>query len=189
MATTTKKKSAKKGAKQSYDTLHQLLLLKLQALHDVESEIIKALPKLAKAASDPKLKQAFLDHLQETQAQEERIDTALEKLGNASKSKVTVEAIRGLSKDAEWIVKNVKDASARDAALVAAAQYVEHYEIAGYGTAITWAELMGHTEVVELLKETLREEENADVTLSALAESSLNDKVEMGMDDEVRDDD
>jgi ferritin-like metal-binding protein YciE len=94
---------------------------------------------------------------------------------------VKSEAIRGLVLDGDWVAKNVKDPAAKDAMLIAAAQYVEHYEIAGYGTAITWAELMGHTEVVELLKETLDEEENADVTLSALAESSINDQVDLGM--------
>jgi ferritin-like metal-binding protein YciE len=176
-----KKKSAKKKAKPSYDTLHALLILKLQALHDVESQILKALPKLEKAASDPKLKQAFRDHLKETEAHEERIDEALELLGDTGKGKVKSEAMAGLAKDGDWVAKNVKDPAARDAALIAAAQYVEHYEIAGYGTAITWAKLMGHDNVVSLLKETRSEEENADTTLSALAEGTINEQVETGM--------
>lgn len=78
----------------------------------------------------------------------------------------------------------MKEPTARDAMIIAAAQYVEHYEIAGYGTAIRWATMMDHTDVVELLKETLSEEENADVSLSALAESTINGKVALGMEDE-----
>ena len=177
MATKTQKKPLPKP----YTTLHDLLIVKLQALHDVEGQIIKALPKLSKAATDPKLKQAFDDHLKESEKQEERIDRALELLGDTAKGKIKSEAIRGLADDGDWVTKNVKDPAARDAMLVAAAQYVEHYEIAGYGTAITWAKLMGHSDVVDLLQETLDEEENADITLSALAESAINDQVETGM--------
>ncbi len=185
------KRMAKKitPKKQNYGTLHELLILKLRVLHDVENQIIKALPKMQKAATDPKLKQAFADHLEETKMHEERIDRALEKLGDQSKGRIKSEAMTGLAKDGEWVAKNIKDRAARDAALIGAAQYVEHYEMAGYKTAIAWAELMGHTDVVELLQETMDEEENADTSLSALAESSINRAVESGMDSEEKESD
>ena len=159
-----------------YETLHDLLLLKLQVLHDVESQLIKALPKMAKAATDKKLKEAFTSHLEETKMQEERIDQALELAGDTEKHKETSEAIRGLIKDAEWCIKNIKNPEARDAVLIAAAQYVEHYEMAGYGAARTWATEMGHTEIANLLQQTLDEEGAANHKLTELAKHGINDR-------------
>jgi ferritin-like metal-binding protein YciE len=178
------KKRASAARTQKYETLHDLLILKLRSLHDIESQIIKALPKMAKAASDEKLREAFTSHLEETKNQEAHIDRALELLGDTAKGKSKVEAIRGLIKDAEWIIKSVKNPAARDAILIAAAQYVEHYEIAGYGTAREWASLMGHTEVADLLNETLDEEAAANEKLNTLATKSINEKVESGMDED-----
>lgn len=165
----TKKKS------KTYENLHDLLLLKLEVLHDVESQLIKALPKMAKAASAPELQEAFMMHLEETREQEDRIDQALEMMGRQDKPKEKSAAIRGLIEDAEWCIKNVKNPEARDAILIAAAQYVEHYEMAGYGSALTWAEEMGHAQVAELLQKTLCEEESADSKLSRLAEGGINE--------------
>lgn len=175
-------------AKSQYSTLHDLLILKLRVLHDVENQIIEALPKMAKAASDEKLKAAFTQHLEETKAQEQRIDEALGKAGDTSKKKETSEGMRGIIEDAEWCIDNIKDPQARDVSLIAAAQYVEHYEIAGYGSALAWAEEMGHSEICSLLQTTLDEESAADTKLSKLAEGlmgigGLNKKVESGMDD------
>lgn len=165
----TKKKS------QTYENLHDLLLLKLEVLHDVESQLIKALPKMAEAATAPELRDAFTMHLEETRRQEERIDRALELMGKPEKPKEKSAAIRGLIEDAQWCIKAVKNPEARDAILIAAAQYVEHYEMAGYGSALSWAEEMGHSQIAELLQETLDEEEAADTKLSDLAEGGINE--------------
>ena len=164
-----------------YDTLHELFIQKLQALHDMEGQIIKALPKMAKAATSTKLKEAFETHLEETKVQEERLDEALEMMGDKAKGKEKSEGIRGIIADGEWCIKNITNDEARDASLIAAAQYVEHYEIAGYGTAIEWAREMGHTEVQDLLETTLSEEKMTDEKLTSLAENDINEKVEMGM--------
>lgn len=169
MATTKKKQS-------KYSTLHDLLILKLKALHYAESELMKALPKMAKAASDAQLKQAFTMHLDETRVQKDRLVQALGMLGATGKMLEKSAAIDGLIKDAAWCIANIKDADARDASLIAAAQYVEHYEMAGYGSAKAWAEEMGHSEVVDLLQETLDEESAANEKLTSLAEGGINDE-------------
>ncbi len=155
-------------------TLHDLFLTKLHVLLDVEEEIIKALPKMAKQATTKELTDGFEEHLNETKTHAERLKQALEILGEKPK-KVKSEAIRGLVKDAEWIMKNVERGDALDANLIAGAQYVEHYEMAGYGTAVAWAKTMGHNEVMELLKETLEEEKSMDKKLTELATSTIND--------------
>ncbi|MDB5238101.1 MAG: yciF [Candidatus Kaiserbacteria bacterium] len=175
----------KKATTSKYSTLHELLILKLQTLHDVEKELIKALPKMAKAATDPALKSAFSEHLEETKTHEARIDQALEHAGDTGKHKQKSEAIRGLIKDAQWCIKNVKEPRARDAILIAAAQYVEHYEMAGYGAARTWAEDMGHAEISDLLQLTLTEEGNANKKLTSLAEGGINENVASGMEEQI----
>jgi len=166
----------KQQKKEKYSNLHELLILKLQVLHDVENQLIKALPKMAKAATDPKLRQAFTDHLKQTKGHEERIDKALMHMGDTGKHKEKSDAIRGLIKDADWCIKNVKKSEARDAVLIAAAQYVEHYEMAGYGAARSWAELMGHEAVASLLQMTLNEEGEANELLTSLAQGGINEK-------------
>jgi ferritin-like metal-binding protein YciE len=172
----TKKSSGSKGStKGSFGNLHGLFILKLQSLYDIEQEIIKTLPKMAKNASNEDLKMAFEEHLKETKGQAGRLEKAFKILGEKVK-KEKVEGIRGITEDGSWIIKNVKDNAARDAALVGAAQYVEHYEIAGYGTAAEWARLMGHDEVAELLEASLAEEEAANEKLTSLAESGINDE-------------
>jgi ferritin-like metal-binding protein YciE len=163
---------AKKG--KSFDSLHQLFILKLQSLYDVEQELVKVLPKLAKNASNEELSAAFEEHLKETEGQVKRLEKAFKLLGEKPK-KEKVEGIRGIAEDGTWILKNVKDDAARDAALIAAAQYAEHYEIAGYGTAAEWARIMEHDEVQALLEETLGEEEAANEKLNALAQGGIND--------------
>jgi ferritin-like metal-binding protein YciE len=169
-----------------YSTLHDLLILKLRVLHYVEGELIKALPKMAKAASDIDLKRAFNSHLEETRAQKDRLAKALKILRYDGKINEGSAAIDGLIKDAEWCIKNIKDGEARDASLIAAAQYVEHYEMAGYGSACAWAEEMGHAEVAELLQETLDEESAANEKLTTLAEGGINDEAN-DMHEEERD--
>jgi len=163
------------ATRDKYVTLHDLLVLKLCALYDVEKQLTKALPKLAKASHNPELRAAFASHLEETKRQAERLEDAAELLDFKIKPEKS-EAIRGLIKDAEWIIKTLKDRDARDALLIAAAQYVEHYEMAGYGSARTWAESMGHTQVAELLQEILDEESATNEKLTEIAQGTVNDK-------------
>lgn len=165
--------------KQKYETLRDLLILKLGSLLDIEEQIVKALPKMAKAATDEKLREAFSWNLKETKGHVERLDEAFEKMGAAAK-KSKVEAIRALAKDTEWIIKSLKNPAARDALLIASAQYVEHFEMAGYGTAREWAEKLGEDGVADLLRKTLEEEKEADATLNDLAKRKINDSVGNG---------
>lgn len=144
--------------------LADLLVLKLNALYDIEKALAKALPKLAKAASDPELKKGFEDHFKETVGHAERLEKAYELIGLKPK-KLKVEGIRGIIVDGEWVIKNVMPAAARDANLIRAAQYAEHYEMAGYRGAISWANTLGLTDVVALLQQNLKEEMGADEKL------------------------
>lgn len=155
-------------------TLKELFIMKLQALYDIEQEIIKALPKMAKKAFHPELKVALEEHLAETQTQKTRLEDIFEQMGEKPK-KLKVEAIRGIVEDANWVIQNIEGNEARDAAMLASAQYVEHYEMAGYGTAIEWVKLLEMDEAVSLLEETLEEEKAADEKLSDLAESEINE--------------
>jgi ferritin-like metal-binding protein YciE len=161
-------------------TLHELLLNKLMALYDIELQIVKALPKMVKKAKNPELTNGFEMHLKETEGQVKRLEQCF-KLLKIKPKKLKSETIRGLVDDASWVMKNVEAGPALDANLIAAAQYVEHYEIAGYGTAIEWAKLMQHTKVEELLTQTLEEEKMTDEKLSSLAETKVNAEVAMGM--------
>ncbi len=141
--------------------LKELLIQKINALYDIEIELTKALPKLAKAASDPKLKEALREHLVETRGHVARLVEVHEILG-AKPKKLKAEGIRGIAKDGAWVIKNIKPALALDANLIRAAQYAEHYEIAGYMGAIAWANMLGETEVVTILNKTLGEEREGD---------------------------
>jgi ferritin-like metal-binding protein YciE len=167
-------------ATKKYGSLHDLLLLKLHSLYDIESVLVGALPKMIKSATDEELKAAFDKHLGETEEHVKRAESALNELGEKVR-KEKVEAIRGLEKDAAWIIKTIKDDAARDAALIAAAQYVEHYEMAGYGAAAEWAELMAHSTVAGLLQATLSEEKAADEKLNELAKGDINQRANVGM--------
>ncbi len=164
-----------------YSTLDDLLLLKIKSLYDIEQEIIKALPKIAKKASSEQLKNVFRSHLEETKVQKDRLEKVFEILGKKAQ-KLKVEAIRGLVEDSKWLMEEDMSPLALDAALIGAAQYVEHYEIAGYGTAKSWAEELGYDDIAELLDETLKEEEKTDTLLTSLAEQSLNEEALLGID-------
>lgn len=153
--------------------LHALLLVKLQALYDVEGELIKALPKIAKKASDGELRAAFTSHLEETKRQRERLEGVFEMLGEKPK-KARSEGIRGIIEDGEWLAGQTMPDEVRDAGLVGSALYVEHYEMAGYEAAISFAEVLTLPDVAASLEETRVEEENAASKLSALAETSIN---------------
>jgi ferritin-like metal-binding protein YciE len=157
--------------------LHELFLDELADIYNAEQQLTKALPKLAKAAESEELREAFETHLEETEEHVSRLEQVAEQLGESLKRK-TCQAMKGLVAEGEEILKEQKGSSALDAALIAAAQKVEHYEIASYGTLATWAEQMGHDEAVELLKETLDEEKNADEKLTSIAESIANQRAQ-----------
>ncbi len=161
-------------------TLYDLLLHKLMALYDVEDEILKTLPRVIKKVHNENLQAALEIHLQETKDQVGRLEECFSLL-DAKAKKLKVEAIRALAEDGAWVMEHVVEGPALDANLIAAVQYVEHYEIAGYGTAIAWADLMGHAEVADILGETLDEEMNADEKLTHIAETEVNTLVETGM--------
>ncbi|MEX2052552.1 MAG: DUF892 family protein [Candidatus Paceibacterota bacterium] len=144
--------------------LEELLVQKLHALYDVENQLVKALPKLARIATSQSLKEVFRNHLTETRAHVHRIKQAYKSLYSKPK-RLKVEAIRGIIKDTNWLMKNVQPAAALDSALVRAAQYAEHYEMAGYLGAIAWANTLGEKEVSKVLQKTLNEEIGADKNL------------------------
>ena len=150
--------------------LRELLVEEMQDLLHAEGQLVKALPKMARAANDPKLKQAFEKHLEETKGQVERLKQAFELLGAKPKAKVC-KAMQGLVEEGQEQItegKEKEDAIA-DLALVAAAQKVEHYEISGYGTLRTIAEQLGETRVAKLLAQTQAEEEKTDKLLTQLS--------------------
>ena len=157
-------------------TLDDLLVEEMQDLLHAEGQLVKALPKMAKAAHDPKLKQAFEKHLEETKGQVERLKQAFEVLGARAKAK-PCKAMQGLVEEGQETITEgkEKDELAADLALVAAAQKVEHYEISGYGTLRTVAEKAGHTKVARLLAQTLAEEEKTDKLLTTLSAPLLDE--------------
>ena len=157
------------------ESLQALYIEELRDLYSAETQITKALPKMIKAASHDELKTAFQEHLDQTMGQIERLEKIFEKLGKSPKGK-TCKAMEGLVEEAAELLKEGKDAdpSVLDAGLIAAAQRVEHYEIAGYGTVRTYAETLGDDEAAGLLQETLDEEAETDRRLTDLAENVVN---------------
>ena len=155
--------------------LKELFEHQLQDLYSAEGQLIKALPKMAKKASDSKLKKAFEDHLEETKEQRNRLEEICDELGIKAGGE-TCKAMEGLIKEAESFMKEAEGSEVMDAGLIAEAQRVEHYEISGYGTAVRFAKELGHTEIAETLQTTLDEEYNADNEMDKLAEGRLNKK-------------
>lgn len=154
--------------------LHELFLDVLADTLNAEQQVTKALPKMAGAAVSEHLSAAFDSHLVETEYHVTRLEQVFASLNEPVQSK-QCNAMKGLLSEAADMMEEMKGSSALDAALIAAAQKVEHYEIAAYGTLRAWAEKMGHEEAVELLDATLDEEKVADETLTAIAESSGGD--------------
>ncbi len=157
------------------NSLHDLYVSELKDLYDGENRIIKALPKMADAANSSELRSAFEQHLQQTQRQVERLERIFEQLNESPKGK-KCKGLEGIIDEGEDAIDDVEDspASVCDAALIAAAQRVEHYEIAAYGTVRTYAQQLGHQEQAQLLNETLQEEGETDKKLTSLAESFIN---------------
>ncbi|MCU0627133.1 MAG: ferritin-like domain-containing protein [Gemmatimonadaceae bacterium] len=154
-------------------TMQDLLVDELRDILGAEKMLVKALPKMEQAASNPNLKMAFRDHLQETERQIERVQRALERLGVPAQGK-ECKAMTGLIEEGQEMIDNDGNDAVRDAGLIIAAQRVEHYEISAYGSAIEHAELLGLNEVADLLEETLDEEKRTDEKLTALAEDEVN---------------
>jgi ferritin-like metal-binding protein YciE len=154
-------------------TLEDLLLEELKDLLDAENQLTKALPKMAKAASAEELKQAFQEHLEVTKGQVERLKQVFEQLGVPAKGK-KCEAMKGLITEGQELMDEDVEPELLDAGLIGAAQKVEHYEMAGYGTAREMAERLGHKEAAQLLNETLTEEETTDKKLTMIARKVVN---------------
>lgn len=159
------------------DSLHTLFVNELSDLYSAETQLIKALPKLVKGAHSRDLQQCFKDHLEETKGHVERLEQIFKELGNGSKVKAkTCKAMEGLIKEGSEQLKATGDPAVIDAALIAAAQRVEHYEIAGYGCVCTFAGILGLDEAKRLLEETLQEEKDADEKLTDLATGMINEE-------------
>ena len=152
------------------NTLTDCLIIKLEAVYDVETTIIASLPDVIDGASSPELKHALTKHLRETEEQERRLIDVF-KLLDVNPETTKSEAIRGLVKDTAWVISQEGSPSALDSVIISSAQYIEHYEIAGYRSLIRWANILGLSKVEKLLDKSLREEENADETLAHLAET------------------
>ncbi len=150
------------------ENLQQLFVKELRDLYDAESQITDALPKMIEAASHPQLRQALQEHLQVTKRQISRLDRIFQVMQEKPTGE-TCKGMKGLLKEGDDIVSAGGDPSTVDAAIISAAQRVEHYEMAGYGTVRTYAELLGNQEFAKLLQETLDEEKEADQTLSEIA--------------------
>jgi ferritin-like metal-binding protein YciE len=160
-------------------TLHDAFIDELRDTYDAEKQLTKALPKLAKASSNPKLRQAFESHLQETQGQIARLEKVFASLDEKVRGK-HCDGIAGIIQEAQAVMKEDFDESTADACLIASAQRAEHYEMAAYGTLVAWARAMGHDEAADLLQETLDEEKAADEKLNALAEGGINEQAAEG---------
>jgi ferritin-like metal-binding protein YciE len=154
-------------------TLNDLFLHTLQDIYFAEKQIEKALPKMVKATDSDALGKALQGHLQETAEQVTRLEEVFGMLGEKPKA-TKCPAIEGILAEADELLSEIKDPDTRDAAMIAAAQAVEHYEITRYGTLASWAQLLGYKEAVALLGKTLKEEYGADQKLTKLAESRLN---------------
>jgi ferritin-like metal-binding protein YciE len=155
------------------ENLNDLFVHTLKDIYFAERQIIKALPKMVKAADSKDLARAFEAHLEETKEQISRLDQVFKLIGEKAEGE-ECPAIEGILEEAKELMGEIKDADTRDAAMIAAAQAVEHYEITRYGTLVSWGELLGHKDAVKLLGATLKEEHAADSKLTKIAESKLN---------------
>jgi ferritin-like metal-binding protein YciE len=154
-------------------TMHDAFLDELRDTYDAEKQLIKALPKMAKAASSTELRTAFETHLEETRGHVDRVEQVFESLEEKARGK-HCEGMAGIIEEGKSIMQEDFDEAAMDAALIAAGQRAEHYEMAAYGTLVAWARAMGHTEAADLLQQTLDEEKATDEKLTTLAEGGIN---------------
>jgi ferritin-like metal-binding protein YciE len=164
------------------NSLRDLLIDELRDLHNAENQLVKALPKMAKAASHEDLKEGFSEHLEQTRGHIDRLEQCFKLLGQKARGK-TCHAMQGLVEEGKEAIEEDAPDSIRDAKLIGAAQRVEHYEIAAYGTARAFAETIGESKVADLLQETLDEEGETDKKLTALAET-INEEANSASEDD-----
>ncbi len=155
------------------NSFQDLFVDQIKDLYDAENRLTDAIPKMADAVNSSQLKQALLDHLRETQGHVARLEQIFREI-NVEPKRETCDAMKGLIAEGETMIKAKGDAAVKDAAIIAAAQRVEHYEISGYGTARTFAERLGLTQAANLLQQTLNEEKAADEKLNQIATTSVN---------------
>ncbi|MBI5033166.1 MAG: ferritin-like domain-containing protein [Chloroflexi bacterium] len=161
----------------SLSNLQDLYVDELKDLYNAEHQILKALPKMAKAATAPQLKDAFNHHLEETERQVERLEQIFHDLGKTPRGKKCI-GMEGLIEEGKELLKEDAEPSVKDAGLISAAQRVEHYEMAAYGTVRTYAQILGYEEQARALQETLNEEGETDHKLTELAQGSINTKAQ-----------
>jgi ferritin-like metal-binding protein YciE len=162
-------------------TLHTLMIDELRDLYHAERQLVKALPKLARAATAETLREALEHHLTQTEEHVTRLEKVFDLLDESAKPK-TCAGMQGIIKEGADLIKDSQKGAALDAGIVAGGQRAEHYEMAAYGTVLAWAKAMGHDDVAKLLEATLNEEKAADEKLSELAESGINDAAMSGED-------
>jgi ferritin-like metal-binding protein YciE len=167
------RKSSKKKENMKLNTLEQLYVSELRDIYSAENQLLKALPKMAKGASSPELKDAFQKHLEQTKGHVERLEQIFQQLDENPRGK-TCHAMKGLIEEGSEILKEDGEESVLDAGIIVAAQKVEHYEIAGYGSVRTFANLLGKDEEAKLLQSTLDEESETNEILNRLAETVVN---------------
>lgn len=171
------------------NSLRDVLAECVRDLYSAETQLIKALPRMAKATKSPELKAAFTGHLEETRGQAARLEQICEIMGIKAKGK-TCAAMKGLIEEGAEVIGEDGTPAAKDAAMIVAAQKIEHYEISGYGSCRTFATILGETEIANLLAKTLEEEGAADKKLTAIAEATVNDEADQEEDsDEGHDED
>jgi len=156
------------------ENLEQLLIDELKDIYSAEKQITRALPKMAKAAKSPELKEAFESHLEETKGQIERLDEIFEALGKKATGK-TCHGMQGLVEEGNEMIEELEKGDVRDAALISAAQRVEHYEIAAYGTVREYAKMLGRKDAAKLLDQTLEEEKATDEKLNSISAQVNNE--------------
>ena len=162
------------------DSLQKLYVEELKDLYSAEKQILQALPKMIKKASHEQLRKAFEEHLRVTEKHVERLDSIFEALGKSPRGK-KCKGMEGLLEEGKEVMQEDMDPEVLDAALISAAQRVEHYEMAGYGTVRTYAQVLGESEHAKLLQQTLDEEGEADKTLTEIAVSSVNVEAAVGV--------
>ncbi len=162
----------------NFDSFETLFVDQLEDLYDAEQRLVKALPKMADAAHNRDLRNAFQTHLQQTKNHVSRLQEVFQSIGKKARSK-TCEAMKGLITEGEEMINASGDPNVKDAALIAAAQRVEHYEIAGYGCVRTFARQLGHHQAIQLLEQTLEEEKETDRLLNTIAEGHINLKAQV----------
>lgn len=155
------------------NSLHELFIEELQDLYDAEQQLVKALPKIAEQASYHELQNGIREHLEQTKGHVRRLEQVFESIGEKAKT-TKCQGMKGILEEGEHLAKTEGEAAAIDAGIIASAQKVEHYEIASYGSVCSYAQIMGHNQALQLLRQTLEEEKETDRKLTALAERLIN---------------